>query len=330
MFKKVVAVVMVVMFLFAFSGFTSKTTTQTSTKKAASNELYIEVTGLTAHPYFAEHKRGMEIAAKVLGVKTKFVGPADVNMQEIINTLEQSIAEKPKGIIVVGFGEELAPSINKAIAAGIPVVTADGDVVTSNRMTFVGTGNYGVGTVGGEALAKAINKKGKVLICSKVGQPNLEERVRGYKDTFAKYKDINVVQVVDTNSDNTVTASAVAAALQKNPDLAGIVTCDATGPGVVSALKEAGKKVGNVKVVLMDNTDDNLQLVKDGWALGIVAQRTALMAFTATQILYNYVHKLVQTTADDTKAKLLTVPKQVDTGTFFIDKNNVSLFLKKK
>lgn len=350
MFKKVLAIALAVVFVLALAACGGNSTAPAAAeksaaaptaeekkaeqpkeeKKAESNELYIEVAGLTAHPYFAEHKRGMDVAAKVLGVKTEFVGPADFNMQESINALEQSIAKKPKGIVVVGFGEDLAPSIDKAIAAGIPVVTCDGDVTTSKRMTFVGTGNYGVGAVGGEELAKALNKKGKVLICSKIGQPNLEERVKGYKDTLAKYSDIQVIQVVDTNSDNTATASAVAAVLQKNPDLAGIVTCDATGPGVVSALKEAGKKAGDVKLVVMDRIDDHLQLIKEGWALGTVAQRTALMAYTATRILYDYAHDNIQTTPDDKKAQILTVPSKVDTGTFFINKDNVDLFMAKK
>lgn len=349
MFKRLTAIVMVVLFVFTLAACGSnanapaaaetksadsavpaetKQAGQPAAEKAADpNELYIEVAGLTAHPYFAEHKRGMDVAAKVLGVKTEMVGPADFNMQESINALEQSIAKKPAGIIVVGFGEELAPSIDKALAAGIPVVTVDGDVATSKRMSFIGTGNYGVGVVGGEALAKALGGKGKVLLGLKIGQPNLEERAQGYKDTLAKYPDIQIVQVVETNSDNTVTAAAVSAALQKNPDLAGIVTCDATGPGVVSALKEAGKQPGDVKVVLMDNVADHLQLIKEGWALGTVAQRTALMAFSATQMLYNYVHGNIQTTADDKKANILTIPSRVDTGTFFIDKDNVGLFL---
>lgn len=351
MFKKVVAFLLVMSVLFAFVGCSSQSATpaaaeksttstpavETSTKdapkaeatKPASDEYYIEVTCETGQPYFTEHKRGMEVAGKVLGVKTAMIGPADFDMQGMINTLEQEIAKKPSGIVVVGFGEDLAPSINKALAAGIPVVTCDGDVTTSNRKTFVGTGNYNVGSVGGEELAKALNKKGKVLIVSKLGQPNLEQRIKGYKDTLAKYPDIKIVQTVDSGTDQAQTASNVAAVLQTNPDLAGVVTCDATGPGVVSALKEAGKKPGDVKMVVMDRIDDHLQLIKDGWALGAVAQRTALMTYTATRILYDYVHKNIETTPDDSKAGILTVPNNVDTGTIFINEDNVDLFMKK-
>jgi ribose transport system substrate-binding protein len=296
-------------------------------KSVNSNEVYVEVTALTGHPYFAEHKRGMEEAGKALGVKTEFIGPVDFDIPGMITTLEQTIAKKPAGILVVGLGDELAPSINKAIEAGIPVVTVDGDVASSKRLSFVGTGNYSVGVIGGKALAQAMNEKGKVLIMTKIGQANLEERTSGYKDTIAKYPDMKIVQVAESGSDNGVTASAVAAILQANPDLGGIVTTDATGPGVVSALKEAGKKAGDVKVIVMDRIDDHLQLIKDGWVLGAVAQRTALMTFMGTEILYNLVHKNIQITGDDAKAKVNAVPDKVDTGTIFIDKNNVELFM---
>jgi ribose transport system substrate-binding protein len=172
-----------------------------------------------------------------------------------------------------------------------------------------------------------MGEKGKVLILSKIGQPNLDERLQGYKDTLAKYPGIEIVQIAESGSDNMVTASAVASVLQANPDLAGIVTTDATGPGVVSALKEAGKQPGDVKVVVMDRIDDHLQLIKEGWCIGAVAQRTALMSFTGTEILYNLVHKNIQITGDDEKARVLAVPDRVDTGTIFINKDNVELFM---
>ena len=75
---------------------------------------------LTNLPYFIDHRLGLEFAGKELGVKTKFVGPVDYDMTAMINTLEQTIAEKPAGILVVGFDPALKPSIDKAAEAGIP------------------------------------------------------------------------------------------------------------------------------------------------------------------------------------------------------------------
>ena len=153
---------------------------------AAADETYVEVLALTNLPYFIDHRLGLEFAGKELGVKTKFVGPVDYDMTAMVNTLEQTIAEKPAGILVVGFDPALKPSIDKAADAGIPVVTLDAEVYGSKRLTFLGTGNVNAGHVGAQLLAKEIGGKGKVAILTKVGQSNLEERIQGYKDEFAK------------------------------------------------------------------------------------------------------------------------------------------------
>ena len=143
-------------------------------------------------------------------------------MNAMIAAFEQAIAKKPNGIVCVGFEDTLGPIIDKAIEAGIPVVTVDGDVPNSKRIAFVGTGNYNAGYQGGQYLADAIGGKGKVAIMTKPGQGNLEERINGYKAALANYPDVEIVQIADTQSDSVVAAQAAATLLQKYPDLAGI------------------------------------------------------------------------------------------------------------
>ena len=47
--------------------------------------------------------------------------------------------------MVVGWDPSLGVAIDKAIAAGIPVITVDADVPNSNRLAFVGTDWYDLG-----------------------------------------------------------------------------------------------------------------------------------------------------------------------------------------
>ena len=85
-------------------------------------------------------------------------------------------------------------------------------------MTFLGTGNYNAGRVGGKMLAELIGGKGKVAILTKVGQSNLEERIQGYKDEFAQnYPDIEIVQIIDDQSDSAKAADGLKAVLQRVP-----------------------------------------------------------------------------------------------------------------
>jgi len=290
------------------------------------DQLYVEVSALGNLDYFYDHKMGMEMVGKELGVRTEYVGPAEYDMNAMVAAFEQAIAKKPAGIVVVGFEPSLNSIVDKAVDMGIPVVTVDADLPGSKRMAFVGTGNFNAGVVGGNKMADLIGKKGKVAIMLKPGQSNLEERVAGYKQALSQYKDIKIVQLVDTQSDPVVAAQAAAALLQKYPDLAGIACVEAAGgSGAATAVREAGK-AGKVNIIAMDRGAEVLSAIEEGVISASVAQQTALMPYYATTILYNYVNSKVAITSDNKAAKVSGIPVAVDTGAIVVDKDNVKYF----
>lgn len=299
-------------------------------KKNVSKQLYIEVSAIGSLDYFYDHKLGMEMAGKTFGVQTQYVGPADYDIAAMVTAFEQAIAKKPNGIVVVGFEPSLNAIVDKATKAGIPVVTVDADLPGSSRIAFVGTGNYQAGFEGGQKLAALIGKKGKVALMTKPGQSNLEQRIGGYKAALAKYPDIQVVQIADTQSDPTVAAQAAAALLQKYPDLAGIACVEAAGgSGAATAVKEAGK-VGKVKIVSMDRGNEVLQSIKEGVISASVAQQTALMPFYAVQILYNLNNTNIPISTNNAKAHISGTPTMVDTGVIIVDSSNYTYFMRGK
>lgn len=321
--KKLVILLLLVVFVFSAVSFAA-------VKKDVSKQLYIEVSALGSLDYFYDHKLGMEMAGKAFGVKTEYVGPADYDMAAMVTAFEQAIAKKPSGLVVVGFEPSLDAIVDKAIAAGIPVVTVDADLPTSKRIAFVGTGNFKAGFEGGQKLASLIGKKGKVALMTKPGQSNLEERIQGYKDALAKYPDIQIVQIADTQSDPSVAAQAAATLLQKYPDLAGIACVEAAGgSGAATAVKEA-KKVGKVKIVSMDRGNEVLQAIKDGVISASVAQQTALMPFYAVQIMYNLNNVNIAISTDNKKAKISGTPAMIDTGVIIVDSSNYMYFMRGK
>ena len=297
---------------------------------AAPEETYVEVLALVNLPYFIDHRLGLEFAGKELGVKTKFVGPVEYDMTAMINTFEQVIAEKPAGILVVGFDPALKPSIDKAIEAGIPVVTLDAEVYGSKRYTFLGTGNYNAGREGAKKLAEALGGKGKVALLTKVGQSNLEERIQGYKDEFkTNFPGIEMVQVIDDQSDSAKAADGLKAVLQRFPDLAGVGCVEAAGGvGAATAVKELDL-VGKVQIVSMDRDDGTLKFIEDGVIYASVAQKTALMSYLGTKLLYYYNHAPVPVVPDNKTAGIIPLPESVDTGTLIITKANAAFFYHK-
>lgn len=303
-------------------------TAQGTTDNSKKDQLYIEVSALGNLDYFYDHKMGMQKVGEELGVRTEYVGPAEYDMNAMIAAFEQAIAKKPNGIVVVGFEPSLNPIVKKAMDAGIPVVTVDADLPDSERVAFVGTGNVNAGRMGGDKLADLIGKKGKVAIMTKPGQSNLEERVAGYKESLAKYPDIEVVQIVDTQSDPVVAAQAASALLQKYPDLAGIACVEAAGgSGAATAVKEA-KLEGKVKIIAMDRGNDVVQAIEDGVISASVAQQTALMPYYAVQILYNLSNSKVDITSDNKSAGVKGIPAVVDTGVIIVDKDNAKYFMR--
>jgi ribose transport system substrate-binding protein len=298
-------------------------------KKDTSQQLYIEVSALSSLDYFYDHQLGMKLAGEALGVRTEYVGPPDLNINTMVTMFEQSIAKRPNGIVVVGFEPSLNAIVNKAVDAGIPVVTVDADLPGSKRIAFVGTGNFQAGYQGGKKLAELVGGKGNVALMTKPGQSNLEERVDGYKKALSETPGITIVQIADTQSNPTIAAQAAATLLQKYPDLAGIACVEAAGgTGSATAVREA-KKTGQVKIVAMDRGNEILQLIKDGVISATVVQQTALMPFYATQILYNLNNRSVPITNDNIKARVSGAPAEVDTGVIIVDQTNYEYFVRK-
>lgn len=292
-------------------------------------DVYIEVSALGSASYFYDHKEGLRLAGEHFGVKTEYKGPPDLNIQAMVQAIELAVARKPAGILVVGFEESLNDAVNKAVAAGIPVVTLDSDLPNSKRVAFVGTGNYDAGYRGGEKLAELVGGKGKVAILTKVGQPNLEERVRGYKDALAKNPGIQLVKVADTKSEVPMAAQAAAAVLASAPDLAGIGCVEAAGgAGAATAIKEA-KLTGKIKVVAMDRDNDILTYIRDGIIDATVVQQTMLMPYYGLMILYQMNHHDIPVSTDNAASGVSAVPRVIDTGTILVDKNNCQAFMRK-
>ena len=60
---------------------------------AEEEQLYVEVSALNSLEYFFDHKLGMELAGKELGVTTEYTGPADYDMNAVIEAMEIAVAK---------------------------------------------------------------------------------------------------------------------------------------------------------------------------------------------------------------------------------------------
>jgi len=294
----------------------------------ATGEEYLFVGVSVGNAYWIDARVGFGDAGTDLGVKAKFDGPQGSDVKQQVDTVEKGIARGVKGIILSpAEPQAVVPVINKAVEAGIPVLTVDTDSPNSKRYTFIGTGNYEAGVIGGKLLGEAIGGKGKVGLLTIPGQWNLEERVRGYRDALAKFgiKKEDIIIGNDRAEEGQAKAEAERM-LQAHPDLTGFGCVDAAGGvGVAVAVRDAGKK-GVIKIIAMDRNDATLDFIKKGFIQASLAQRTYTMAYLGLQMLYGLNHDRIKMVKDWRKAATCPLPALVDTGTVVITQENVEFF----
>lgn len=171
-------------------------------------------------------KTAEEIRAKE-GVQIEVVwdAPPVSDPAKLASILQGYADQKVDGISVsVDEANALRKAIDYAVGQGVPVMTFDSDAPASKRAAFFGTDDYECGAALAEHLGGLI-RKGKVAIQSgTTGAPNLQERVRGAKEVFAKkFPEISVVDVFYCNDDVKKAIDDIASVANAHPDLAGWV-----------------------------------------------------------------------------------------------------------
>src|SRR5438045_4734467 len=107
---------------------------------------------------------GAERTAKELGnVQIEWRAPETADQLKQKEILESFITQRVDGIAISTLnGDFLTDTINRAVEAGIPVVTWDSDAPKSKRLAFYGVDDYESGKIMGEQAIKLLNGKGKI------------------------------------------------------------------------------------------------------------------------------------------------------------------------
>jgi len=235
-------------------------------------------------------------AAGPIPVEVKYVGSVASDAAQQAQVFEDAIAA---GVNAVGVScndpTACEDPINKAVAAGIPVMTWDSDSPNSQRFTYLGVDNYQGGKAAAELVVKIMGTKGKVALLTGVpGAFNLEERIRGFKDGVAAYPDIQIVTTVYCNDDINLGVQVVEETMQANPDLSGwffVGLWPLFADRGSMPLWEAAEKGGKLTTVSFDTLPVELEFMKDGYVQGLVGQKYFGWGYDTVQMIYDYIVK---------------------------------------
>jgi ribose transport system substrate-binding protein len=224
-------------------------------------------------PVFNYARIGAERAARDMGdVQVLWNAPASADQLKQKEILESYITQRVDGIAISALaGDFLNDTINRAVDAGIPVVTWDSDAPNSKRIAFYGVDDAASGRILGEETVKLLGGKGKVAIITSIGATNLQNRLNGVKEALAKAPGVEIVETYDIQEDPIRCAEIIATGSRRYPDLAAWISVGGWPVFTRNAL--AGLDSSKTKVISFDTIDPALDLLREGKVQVLLGQK---------------------------------------------------------
>ncbi|MCA1629084.1 MAG: sugar ABC transporter substrate-binding protein [Acidobacteria bacterium] len=251
------------------------------------------------NPFFIEMQKGAEAEAKKLGVELVVqAAEREVDVEKQMQIVENLIQTRVAALCVTPSGSrEIVPAVNKANAAGIPVVIVDTRVdakaladAKGRVATFIGSDNYEGGKLAGEFIAKSLNGKGKVAILEGIpGHETGDSRIRGFREALKASPGIEIVASQTANWERDQGFNVFQNILQSHPEVQAVFACsDLMALGALEAIA-AAKKTGQIMVVGFDASDEARAAVTKGTMGATVAQSPAQMGALAVENAYHLI-----------------------------------------
>src|SRR5438132_1597182 len=319
LFKLVPLMILLVILAACGGGSSNSTQTQsTSSNPSRSNlKFYVITHGQASDPFWSVVKKGVDQAGKDMGVQVVYEAPASATFDVVAmaHLIDSAVAAHPAGLVVsIPDPSALGPSIKAAVAAGIPVISINSgsDVAKSlGVLVHIGQTEEQAGIGGGQKMGAA-GVKHALCVNQEVGNAALALRCKGFKEGLAQTGGTVTEIGVNLNSP-TQTQQTIAAALQHDPSIDGVLTLGPTGATPALKALQSLNKTGQIKLATFDLSSDVLQAIKSGQMLFAIDQQQYLQGYLPIVLLTLY------------KTNLNTIANDIlQTGPGFVDSSNVS------
>jgi simple sugar transport system substrate-binding protein len=262
----------------------------TGAAKATGFKFSVVTHGQASDPFWSVVKNGVDQAAKDEGVTVNYQAPGTFDMVAMSRLIDAAVASKPDGLVVsIPDAAALGPSIKKAVAAGIPVISINSgsDVYKSlGVLTHVGQTEYEAGFQGGERMAAA-GVKNALCVNQEVGNAALDLRCKGVTDAMAKAG--GAVKVLAVNlADPTDAKNRISGAIRAAGNIDGIMALGPTGSTPALQVLESTNQLDKIKLATFDLSPEVLQAVRDGKMLFAIDQQQYIQGYLPIVFLTLY------------------------------------------
>jgi ribose transport system substrate-binding protein len=250
-----------------------------------------------SNPVFQATRVGANDAAAELGkkygveIKIDWRTPNDEDAQKQADAIEQMVLSGADGIAVsCSDANKLTDAINHAVDNGVPVATFDSDAPKSKRFVIYGTDDELCGQQVMQELAKALDGKGIVaVLAGNQNAPNLQKRVKGFRDEAKKYPGIKILDAFYHKETPQDAAAKVEQVTQAHPEINGWGFIGGWPLFTDNALKW---QPGAIKCVSVDALPAELSYLRSGHVQILLSQQ-----------YYEWGHKSVELLMDKLYSK---------------------------
>ncbi len=240
--------------------------------------------GQASDPFWSIVKNGAAQASKDSHVTMDYRAPETFDMVAMGQLIDAAVNQHPDGLVVsIPDADALGPSIKRAVAAGIPVISMNSGITAAPQLgvlLHVGQEELSAGRMVGAEIKK---RGGTHVLCvnHEVGNVSLDQRCQGVAEGFG-----GKVTVLPTSTDPAETEAKIRAALSSDPSINVVLGLSAplVGEPAVTAVQGMGLG-GKVKVASYDLSAGFLQAIVDGKAEFAVDQQPYLQGYLPVSFL---------------------------------------------
>ena len=282
---------------------------------SAGEKLYIPVISKGfQHQFWQAVKAGSEQAAKDLNVEITFEGPeSEAMVDKQVEMFQTALDKNPAAICLAAVDSKaFEPLLQKAKEANIPVIGFDSGVDSEIPVSTASTDNIAATALAADKMAELIGGEGEVAIIAhdQTSRTGID-RVKGFTDQItSKYPNITIVDTQYGGGDHLKSTDLAKAIIQAHPNLKGFFGAnEGSIIGVLNAVTELGME-GKITVIGYDSGKQQMDAIRAGTEAGAITQNPVGIGY-----------KCVEAAVKASKGESL--PKVIDTGFYWYDKNNI-------
>lgn len=250
----------------------------------------------STNPVFLSGRQGAEAAAAELSkehgvtVKIDWLTPPNEDGAVQSQRISEAVNSGANAILLsASDAGKVRGAVNEAVDRGVPVMTFDSDVPDSKRFSFYGGDDVKMGTQVMEELATQMGGKGKVaIIAGNQNAPNLQNRVKGVRETAAKYPGITIVDAFYHAETPQDAAAEVLRMKNAYPDVNGIAMIGGWALFTRTLLTDLDPK--KIKIVSIDGLPAQLAYIESGLAPVLFAQPTYSWGYVSVKTIFDHVY----------------------------------------